>query len=284
MLMLVSPVLNRIFLFFSFLYASVSAYPQGYPEEKLDWNLSVQTYTFKEFTFEEAVRFAKDIDLKTIEVYFGQKLTKNSDEVFSAKLSDDGRRFVNNVLRENDIKILGFGVVGAKDKKEWRELFEFAQELNVEFLNVEPNEEILSFIGVLADEFKIKVAIHNHPKPSHYWHPEIVMEAIEKANSSYVGACADIGHWIRSGLDPIDCLKHFEGKLFSLHMKDLNEKNNRSAHDVHWGTGVSGIPEVIKELKRQGFQGNISCEYEYNWLNNKEDVAVSIKNFREMLN
>lgn len=282
--MLVSPVLNRIFLFFSFLYASISAYSQGYPEEGLDWNLSVQTYTFKEFTFEEAVSFAKDVDLKTVEVYFGQKLTKNSDEVFSVKLSDEGKRFVNNVLRDNGVQILGFGVVGATGEEEWRELFEFARELNVEFLNVEPNEDMLSLIGVLADKFKIKVAIHNHPKPSHYWHPEIVMKAIEKANSSYVGACADIGHWIRSGLDPIDCLKHFEGKLFSLHMKDLNEKNNRNAHDVHWGTGISDIPEIITELKRQGFQGNISCEYEYNWLDNKEDVAVSIKNFRQMMN
>jgi hypothetical protein len=33
---------------------------------------------------------------------------------------------------------------------------------------------------------------------------------------------------------------------------------------------------VIKELKRQHFEGNISIEYEYNWQNNVIDAAQCI--------
>ena len=35
------------------------------------------------------------------------------------------------------------------------------------------------------------------------------------------------------------------------------------AHDVPYGTGVSDIPAILDELKRQGFAGNISIEYEW---------------------
>jgi len=38
-------------------------------------------------------------------------------------------------------------------------------------------------------------------------------------------------------------------------------------HDVPYGTGVSDIPAVLKELKRQKFVGNLSVEYEYHWTN-----------------
>ncbi|MNE87195.1 hypothetical protein D3C80_1843680 [compost metagenome] len=68
-----------------------------------------------------------------------------------------------------------------------------------------------------------------------------------------------------------------------LHVKDLNEKANVKAHDVHWGTGVGNMSGVIAELKRQGFKGVLSAEYEYNWNNNTPDVTASVKNFRKML-
>jgi hypothetical protein len=66
-------------------------------------------------------------------------------------------------------------------------------------------------------------------------------------------------------------------------MKDLNEKGVLTAHDVHWGTGVSDILGVIQELKRQNFSGMISAEYEYNWDSNVSDVVASIAYFRKIL-
>ena len=101
-----------------------------------------------------------------------------------------------------------------------------------------------------------------------------------KGLSKRVGSCADIGHWVRSGLDPVACLKKLDGHVLHLHIKDLNEKS-KTAHDVHWGTGVSDIDGVIKELKRQHFKGVLSAEYEYNWNNSVPDVTASVKYFRE---
>ena len=61
----------------------------------------------------------------------------------------------------------------------------------------------------------------------------------------------------------------------SAHLKDLNEKSP-NAHDVPYGTGVSDIPGILKELKRQHFAGNISIEYEYHWQNSTPEVAQCI--------
>ena len=108
------------------------------------------------------------------------------------------------------------------------------------------------------------------------------MAAIKKANSENVGACADIGHWTRSGLNPLECLMAYEGKIFNVHFKDVNLAT-KEGHSVVWGTGVGKIPEVVSELVRLGFKGNISVEYEYNWDNNVEDVTKSVAFFRSLI-
>ena len=68
-----------------------------------------------------------------------------------------------------------------------------------------------------------------------------------------------------------------------MHFKDLNEANNKEAHDVNWGTGVIGMDNIISELKRQNYKGMISAEYEYNWENNMPEVKESAQNFRTAL-
>ena len=39
---------------------------------------------------------------------------------------------------------------------------------------------------------------------------------------------------------------------------------------------LSDVPGILEELHRQGFTGNISIEYEYNWENSVPDVAQCI--------
>jgi sugar phosphate isomerase/epimerase len=65
------------------------------------------------------------------------------------------------------------------------------------------------------------------------------------------------------------------GRIISSHLKDLNEFSPRG-HDVPAGTGVSDVPAILEELRRQGFNGNISIEYEYNMQNSMPEVAQSI--------
>jgi sugar phosphate isomerase/epimerase len=114
-------------------------------------------------------------------------------------------------------------------------MFGFAQDMGIETLTAEPAAEALDLVDTLCREYEIKVAIHNHPKPSNYWHPDKVLEAC-RGRSKWIGACADTGHWMRSGVRPLEALKKLKGRIISFHFKDLNEFDRRKgAHDVVWG-------------------------------------------------
>ena len=93
-------------------------------------------------------------------------------------------------------------------------------------------------------------------------------------NDARIGACADTGHWQTSGLSPVFALRVLKGRIISSHLKDKLDYGN--SHDVPYGEGVGEIKRCLEELKKQGFQGNISIEYEYNWDNSLPEVTKCI--------
>ena len=88
--------------------------------------------------------------------------------------------------------------------------------------------------------------------------PDSVLAAIE--GHPNFGACADLGHWPKSGIDPVDGVKKLAGHIIAIHLKDIAEFNNTKIQDVPVGKGVVNFPGVFEELKRQGFKGNIYIE------------------------
>lgn len=257
-----------------------TAYAQN-PETKLGWKLGAQAYTFNRFTFFEAIDKIDSCGLKFVEAFPGQTLGGGLEGKMDFHMDAETRTKILKKLQEKGIKMVSFGVVNANSDADWRKLFEFGKAMGLENFTSEPNEKDLPLLSKLCDEFKINLAIHNHPEPSHYWNPDIVLSAL-KGLSKRVGACADIGHWVRSGLDPVESLKKLNGHVIQLHFKDLHEKG-KGGHDVPWTTGVNNIPGVIAELIDQKFKGVISAEYEYNWNNSVPDVTQSVKNFREVV-
>lgn len=252
-------------------------------ESKLGWQLGVQTWSFNKFTLTEALDKADSIGVKYIQAYPGQPIGGGIEGKLDFTTIDKAtEEKVLQLLKQKGITMVSYGVAGPKNETEWQQLFDFAKAMHLQSVAVEPSFDMLPLVAKLANQYKIKVAIHNHPRPTHYWSPDTTLAALKIANSPYVGANADIGHWVRSGLDPIACLKKLQGHVFAVHLKDLNEKD-KDAHDVVWGTGVSNIAGVFKELKRQHFQGPILAEYEYHWDNNAPEIAQSIKQARTQI-
>ena len=92
-----------------------------------------------------------------------------------------------------------------------------------------------------------------------------------KGRSKRIGACADTGHWARSGMKPIECIKKLAGRIISFHFKDLNQMgmgtHDKPTHDVPWGTGVCDVKGMLMEIRRQKLKAVFSIEYEYHWDN-----------------
>lgn len=245
-----------------------------------EWRLGMQLWTFHKYTFFDALEKTAALGISWIEAYPGQKLGKEyADRQFHHTMSDEDRQLVKNYLKSHGLRLVNYGVVGLpNDEQECRQVFDFARDMGIETLVSEPPDDAWDIIDRLCQEYQINVAIHNHPTPSHYWNPDKVLE-VSEGRSDYVGVCADIGHWMRSGIQPIDALKKLEGKIKSLHFGDLNQFGVKEAHDVPWGTGVADLKSIMKELIRQDFKGVFSIEYEYNWEASVPEVRQSIAFF-----
>jgi sugar phosphate isomerase/epimerase len=242
--------------------------------------LGCQAWTYKEYTVMEAIDKTAEAGGKIIEFYPGQKFSPEQPDLkFDHNATDEMISQVKARLAKDGIRAVNYGVVDIpQDETQARKIFEFAKKLELYGITTEAVGSI-DTIEKLVKEYDIRVGFHDHPRrasdPSYkMWDPNYVLSVV-KNRDRRIGSTADVGHWVRSGLVPVDCLKILKGRIISVHMKDLNEKSP-DAHDVPFGTGVSDVPAILNELKRQHFVGNISIEYEYNWKDNVLDAAQSI--------
>jgi sugar phosphate isomerase/epimerase len=245
------------------------------------WKLGVQMWTFHYFDFVTALNKVDSAGIKFIEAIPGQALGGGMKDTFGIAMSVDSRAKLKAILQSKGISIVAMGVITAETVDEWKRYFELAKEFGLSYITAEPLKNQWNQVDSLAGIYKIKIAIHDHPKPNDYWSPDSVLAAtVGHAN---IGSCADVGHWSRNGLNPVDCLKKLEGHVFGVHLKDIKEFNKTDAADTAVGKGINDFPAIFAELKRQEFTGMLSIEQESNWYNNVPDVINTKKYFEEQV-
>jgi sugar phosphate isomerase/epimerase len=214
-----------------------------------------------------------------IEFYPGQKLSPEEAGVkWDHNAPAEVIQKVKDQLAKHKIRAVNYGVVGGRGEAEWRKIFEFAKNLDLYGITTESVGD-LDLIEKLVKEFDIRVGIHEHarrPNDPNYkvWDPNYVLSVV-KDRDARIGACADTGHWATSGIKPIDGLRILKGRVISCHLKDRPEIGAQKP-DTIYGTGVADIGGMLDELKKQGFEGNISIEYENNWDHSMPDVAQCV--------
>lgn len=228
-------------------------------EEVPQYSVGLQTYTFNQYTLMETLDRAAQLGLHHAEAYFFQRLGEGFPDTayLNYDLPEEHRILLMEELEKRNIRLAACGVAFYDSEDDWRRFFDFAQSMALDVVTAEPVLSDLDLVESLAEEYNIKVAIHNHPVPSEYADPSVLVEALE-GRGDKMGVCADIGHWQRSGFDPLEALEKFRGKVMVLHMKDINQASN----DTIWGEGILPFHEIISELKKSGFDGLISVEYE----------------------
>ena len=242
--------------------------------------LGCQAWTFKEFTVLEAIDKTAAAGGKLIEFFPGQSFSTDQPGVkFDHNATDEMVATVKARLERDCIRAVNYGVVSIpKNEAEARKIFEFAKKFNLYGITTE-SVDAIDTIEKLVKEYDICVGFHDHQRQSKnpdykMWDPNYVLSVV-KNRDARIGSCADVGHWVQSDLKPVNCLKILQGRIISVHLHEMNEVSP-TAHDIPVGTGVSDIPGIIDELKRQNFAGNVSIEYEYNWTNNVTDVAQCV--------
>lgn len=245
-----------------------------------DWKLGIQAWSFHLNTFTETLDKINACGVKYVEAFPPQQIGGGISGTMDYHMDDAKRKQVLALLRKKGIKMVSYGVVTPKKEADWIQLFKFAKAMGLENIASEPAPEQIPLVSKLADQYHINVAIHDHAKPTKYWNPEIVLNAIKGA-SPRIGSCADIGHWLESDLDPIACLQQLKGHIIEFHMKDENKKGKSpDTHDVPMGQGVINMDGIMEEMKAQNFKGYSFIEYEYNFKDNVADVKACVAYFR----
>jgi sugar phosphate isomerase/epimerase len=237
-----------------------------------NFKLGVQMWTFRMFSLTDALNKVDSAKIKYIEAFWGQKLGGDMKGEFGIKMSAEDREKLKKLLQSKGITIVAMGVISPGTKEDWVQAFELAKEFGLKYITAEPKREFWDLADSLAGAAGIKIAIHDHPKPNAYQHPDSVLAAMQGHKN--IGACADIGHWARNGLDPVECMKKLDGHIYGVHLKDIVKFDDPKAADTVVGKGVINIPATLAELKRQSFNGMLSIEHESNWYNNLPDVII----------
>lgn len=246
------------------------------------WKTGVALYSFNKFPFPETLRKADSAGLKYVEGFSFHNLGSEFGEKTLLQLDDQEIEKLKEFVQKQGLSMRSVYVGDAKTPEQWKHYFEMGKKVGLEFFVSEPRPDEWDLLDSLGREYNIKTAIHQHAKgESYYWHPDSVLKAA--AGRPFIGACGDVGHWTRSGLDPIECLQALEKNLISVHLKDVSIAGELKPEYVVIGQGVLDFAGIAKELKRQNFGGYVYIEQEANWLHNVPDVMNGLKFFNKIV-
>ncbi len=167
------------------------------------------------------MKTAKKLGFKYVEAYDGQKLGGGMEGTTSTAMSAENRTKVKAFLTEEGVKLVSYIVLAPGDEKSWRELFDFAKDMGIEIIQMEGGKDAktLDLVNKLAEEYGIKVAMHNHTQPEGF--PDAVAQQLK--GHPFIGSGADIGHWAAAGIVPLDGVKKLQGRFFTMHMVDMSK-------------------------------------------------------------
>jgi len=227
-------------------------------------NLGIQMYSLRGYTVDEAIGHAYDIGFRYLEFYPGMYAINSTPEQIAA---------MNEKMKAKGLTITAHGVNAfGKDHDKNRKIFEFAKAAGIRNLSADPSPDSFDSLDKLVAEYDVRIAIHNHG-PKHRYNKVVdVLNAVKDHHPS-IGACADLGHYIRSGEDPVTVIRSLSSRLFGVHLKDFAEQQDKT-HGVILGKGHLDVPAVFAAMKQVNFptDGALSLEYEENPKNPLSDI------------
>ena len=239
--------------------------PKGTPHAaKLGWRVACCNYTFRQFTFCETLGKIAQLGLNHVEGFTWQPFSpEHRDVKTDASMPEPFRKEMRQRLDDAGMEIVSCYLGDLPNNEDVaRKTFEFGKQIGLKTFVAEPPRAAFDLLEKLCDEYQINVAIHNHPKPSsQYWNPQTVVDVC-RGRSRRIGCCADTGHWVRSGLKPVDALRLLEGRLITFHLKDIVEFGVVGSEDCPWGEGKGDIRGVLEEVHRQKAKVVFGIEYE----------------------
>lgn len=238
--------------------------------DKSRLKLGIQLYSLRGYKDPAvALKHAKELGFEQVEFYSGMFPIESTREEIAAmkkRVADLGLTIsahgVNRMTKDDDAN---------------RKVFEFAKAAGIKNITADPDPDSFKSLDGLVKEYDIRIAIHNHG-PTHRYNKVVdVLRAIEN-HDQRIGACADLGHYIRSGEEPTQVVRLLKGRLYGVHLKDFAEMKDKT-EGVILGKGHLNVPAVFDALIETDFpaDGALSLEYEEHPDNPLDDIRQCVE-------
>ncbi len=220
-------------------------------------NVGVQSYCFRNFKDNrEVAGLVRKCGLNAIELC----------GVHCDFSNEAGWKDAVNVYRDAGVEIVSMGVqyLSNEAAKE-RKYFDFAKFAGVKHMSVSFSVDSVpaAFRAAekLADEYDIRLAIHNHGGKDWLGSPTMLANVF-KNTSPRIGLCLDTAWMFDTGENPVAVAEKFGDRLYGLHLKDFTYDRDRKFTDVVVGTGNLDLKALADTLKKIKFAGYAVIEYE----------------------
>jgi len=231
--------------------------------------MGIQSYSLRGFGGDQAYKTINKLGLHWVEPFRTHyPPTTNAEAIQKMKAKLDAL----------DISVSAHGVHGfSKNHQRNEQLFKFAKMAGFRNLSANPSPDSFDSLEKLVEQYDVRIAIHNHGPGALYDSLEDGLKAV-KGRDPRIGFCADLGHYIRSGIKPEDAVEALTGRLYGIHLKDFAEMKKQT-RGVILGEGHMDVEAVFKALRKAKFpaDGALSLEYEENPKNPIADIEKCLQ-------
>lgn len=259
--------------------STIKAVPRAGKEDS--FHLGMAGYTFNKFDIDTTLDFMRRIDVHYLcikDFHLPLDADVRQVDAFKAKLA------------EHDVVGYAVGPIYMKDVATADKAFAYAQRVGVDLIvgvpgswgDAKPNHEVLDRVEQLVRQTNIRYAIHLHgPDMTLYPDATSIWEDI-KDRDPRMGICLDIGHNLRYGSDSLRDLKRYGKRVFDIHLKDVTAPT-KAGKAIELGRGIIDFPLFVTLLRKVGYKGSVSLEYEKDMTDPFIGIAESVGYFKAVM-
>lgn len=238
--------------------------------------LGLASYTFRNFPRAQLIAFMKQLNVSQLNA---------KDVKDHLPMDPRGEALAIADYSAAAIKLHAAGAIYfQKDEDDdIRSKFEYGKRAGIGVIVAgDPSPENLSAIEKFAQQYDIRVAIHNHGPEDKLWKsPLDVLKAVNRMDRR-IGCCIDVGHTARAGTDVIAAIHAAGSRLFNVHMKDLANFHDKESQ-VAVGEGMMPVRGIFAALIAINYPGFVDLEYEIEPDNPLPGVSRSFAYMRGVL-
>lgn len=217
------------------------------------FHLSCADWTFHLFDIDTALQTLQKCDIHYLcikDFHLPLDATEEQIKAFHAKCAEYG--------------VTGYGVgpIYQNTEEEVDKAFEYTRKVGAKVMLSVPPYELLPYVDKKIKEYpEIKYAIHLHgPDLDVYQDATVIWDKVKDLDPR-IGMCLDIGHDFRNGADPVADLEKYHTRVFDMHIKDETD-NSKAGQCVEMGRGKIDFPAFVRMMRKVGYDGMCSLEYE----------------------